>query len=391
MVLLIIGLILFVSLVIVHEFGHFIAARKGGVEVEEFGVGFPPKLYGKKFKNHKTEYTINLLPLGGFVRLKGEHDSDTGKGSYGAARLRTKVVIMLAGVGMNILTAWLILTSLALIGLPQLPLPNNQKQFSVASDTKVLSNDVYIGYVEENSPAQKSGLVSGDKLTSMQTVKNCQNISTSGEEYDKFCNPEITSAEYIRPRVQALLLEGNDSIQLGVNDKEVNVTPRSISEIEASEKIGDKKGYIGIEPVDFTLTRSTWSAPVVGAGLTYQFASITFTGIFDALKDLFTGNASEAGQKVSGPIGIFFVLEQGAELGYRYILLIIALLSITLAVMNVLPIPALDGGRLFVTGLFRLLKKKLSSKMEERIHGTGFAFLMTLFVVISIVDVRRFF
>lgn len=391
MVLLIIGLILFVSLVIVHEFGHFIAARRGGVEVEEFGIGFPPKLFGKKFKGHKTEYTINLLPLGGFVRLKGEHDSDTGKGSYGAARLRTKVAIMLAGVGMNILTAWVILTSLALIGLPQLPLPNNQKQFNIVSDTKVLSNDVYIGYVEENSPASKAGLVAGDKLTAFQALKKCDQNSLENEEFDKFCNPKILSAEHIRPRIQELLKEGNESIILGINDKTVTVTPRSIEEIEASEKSGTRKGYIGIEPVDFTLTRATWSAPIVGAGLTYQFTSITFTGIFDALKDLFTGNASEAGQKVSGPIGIFFVLEQGAELGYRYILLIIALLSITLAVMNVLPIPALDGGRLFVTALFRVIKKKLTAKIEERIHGTGFALLMTLFVVISVVDVRRFF
>jgi regulator of sigma E protease len=391
MVLLIVGLILFVSLVIVHEFGHFIAARKGGVEVEEFGIGFPPKIYGKKFKNHKTEYTINLLPLGGFVKLKGAHDSDTGKGSYGAARFRTKVAIMLAGVGMNILTAWLIFSFLAVVGLPQLPLPNDQKQFSVASDTKVLSNDVYVGYVEENSPAAKAGLVSGDKLTAFQTLKKCDQLSTTNDDYDKFCNPNITSAEYIRPRIQELLKEGNVDVVLGINDRTISITPRSIAEIEASEKNGDKKGYIGIDPVDFTLTRSTWSAPIVGAGLTYQFTSITFTGIFDPLKDLFTGNATEAGKKVSGPIGIFFLLEQGTELGYKYILLIIALLSITLAVLNVLPIPTLDGGRLFVTALFRVMKKKLTIKTEERIYGTGFVFLMTLLVVISVVDARRFF
>lgn len=391
MVLLIIGLILFVSLVIVHELGHFIAARRGGVEVEEFGIGFPPKIWGKKFKGHRTEYTLNLLPLGGFVRLMGEHDSDTGKGSYGAARFRTKVAIMLAGVGMNILAAWVILSGLALIGLPQLPLPNNQKQFSVASDNKVLSNDVYISYVEENSPAQKAGLVAGDKITGMQTIKECGQLILTEEVYNDLCNPLISSAENIRPRVQALLKEGNENIELGVNYKTITITPRSISEVEESDKKGEKKGYIGIEPVDFTITRSTWSAPVVGAGLTYQFSSITLTGIFDALKDLLTGNASDAGQKVSGPIGIFFVLEQGAQLGYRYILMIIALLSITLAVMNVLPIPALDGGRLFVTTLFRVMKKKLTPKMEEKIHGTGFALLMLLFVVISIVDIRRFF
>ena len=129
----------------------------------------------------------------------------------------------------------------------------------------------------------------------------------------------------------------------------------------------------------------------MGAGLTYQFSKITLAGISNALKNLFIGKASEAGESVSGPIGIFFVLKQGAELGYRYVLLIIALLSVTLAVMNILPIPALDGGRLFVTSAFRLFKKPLRAQTEERIHGFGFMALMMLFVVISIVDVRRFF
>lgn len=391
MVLLIVGLILFVSLVIVHELGHFIAARRGGVEVEEFGLGFPPKLYGRKFKGHRTEYTINLLPLGGFVRLKGEHDSDSGKGSYGSARLRTKIAIMLAGVGMNILTAWLIFSVLAVIGLPQLPLPNSEKQFTIASDTKVKSNDIYISYVEENSPAATAGIKAGDKLTEMQSSAQCSSIDSSSSQYDSLCNPKITSADLVRGRVEALLNEGNKSITIGVNDKTTTVTPRTLEEVASATKNGQNKGYIGVEPVDFTLTKSTWSAPIVGLGLTYQFSKITLTGIGSALADLFSGHASQAGEKVSGPIGIFFVLQQGAELGYRYVLLIVALLSVTLAVMNVLPIPALDGGRLFVTSLFRILKKKLTTKMEERIHGTGFALLMALFVVISIVDVRRFF
>jgi regulator of sigma E protease len=377
MFLLIFGLILFLLLVVLHEFGHFIAARRGGVEVEEFGLGFPPKLWGKKFKGHKTEYTINALPLGGFVKLKGEHDSDTAKGSYGAARLRTKIAIMLAGVGMNFATAWFLLTLLALIGLPLLPLPNGEKQFSVARDTKVISNQIFIGFVEQGSPAEKAGIKAGDRLTGLDCAA-------------KECNP-IKEASDVRSSVKKLLGQGQKTIDLGVNGKQISVTPRSLEEIVESEKRGESKGYIGIEPVDFTLTKSTWSAPVVGAGLTAQYTKITLSGIYGALKNLFTGHATQAGESVSGPIGIFFVLKQGAELGYRYILIIVALLSVTLAVMNVLPIPALDGGRLFVTSLFRIMKKPLTQKLEERIHGTGFLALMALFVLISIVDIRRFF
>ena len=121
--LLVLGLVLFVCLVLVHEFGHFIMARRNGVVVEEFGVGFPPKMF-KIFKDKMgTVYTWNWLPLGGFVRLKGEHDQDTEKGTFGAASFPAKVKIMLAGVVMNLLTAWLMLTLLAAVGIPKLPLP----------------------------------------------------------------------------------------------------------------------------------------------------------------------------------------------------------------------------------------------------------------------------
>src|SRR5688572_25792514 len=138
--LLVLGLALFLLLVVLHEFGHFIAARRANVEVEEFGIGFPPKIFGKKFKGHKTEYTLNLLPLGGFVRLKGEHDGDKAKGSYGASRLKSKIGIMLAGVGMNLAIAWLVLLVLSVIGMPQLPLPNDEAQFNIASDSHLVSD-----------------------------------------------------------------------------------------------------------------------------------------------------------------------------------------------------------------------------------------------------------
>lgn len=386
MVLLILGLILFISLVIVHEFGHFVAARRGGVEVEEFGVGFPPKVYGKKFKGHKTEYTINLLPLGGFVKLKGEHDNDKGKGSYGSAKLKTKISIMLAGVGMNIIAAWLIFSALAVVGLPQLPLPNNKKQFTVASDTKVSSNTVYIGYVEPESPAEKSGLKSGDKVTGILDPSKCSSADIKDD-----CVKGVAEASEIRPTVEGILKSGQSKVVLILDERKIEVEPRSLNDVEDSVKQGTPKGYLGIEPVDFTLTKSTWSAPITGAVLTAQFTKITFQGIFGAINNLFAGNASEAGQSVTGPVGIFFVLKQGAELGYQYMLMIIALLSVTLAVMNVLPIPALDGGRLFVTLAYRLFKRPLTAKIEEKIHGTGFIALLGLFLLISIVDIRRFF
>ena len=139
-VLMIIGLVLFVALVVLHEYGHFIAARKSDIDVEEFGIGFPPRAL-KLGKRNGTLYTLNWLPLGGFVRLKGEHDADKSPGTFGAAPLKSKVLVMLAGVGMNLLTAFVLLTLLALVGLPKLL----DDQFTVASDTKVTRQQVLVG------------------------------------------------------------------------------------------------------------------------------------------------------------------------------------------------------------------------------------------------------
>ncbi|HYF97061.1 MAG TPA: site-2 protease family protein, partial [Patescibacteria group bacterium] len=174
--LLVLSLILFVGLVVAHEWGHFIAARRGGVEVDEFGIGFPPKVWAKKIKTEKSKFlfTINLLPLGGFVRLKGEHDSDTRPGTFGAATLSTKVKIMLAGVAMNLLIAFIMLTALAVTGMPKLI----DNQFTVTSDTKTIqevkdADVVLVDKVVDNSPASKAGVQPQDRILEIngETIK----------------------------------------------------------------------------------------------------------------------------------------------------------------------------------------------------------------------------
>lgn len=388
--LLILGLVLFLLLVVLHEFGHFIAARRGGVEVEEFGIGFPPMLFSKHFKNHRTKYTVNLLPLGGFVRLKGEHDSDTTPGSYGAARMKTKIKIMLAGVGMNFAIAWFMLLILCLIGIPQLPLPGGEQQFKIASDSHETSNSLFVSYVEPGSPADIAGLTVRDRIIKAGPVV-CPDTLVCGIRADPYTTfkDEQSLSEFTK--VNAGKEVSFDVIRPGGEITTIDATLRSSEEVNASKNTDTPKGYLGVVPYEYVTARSTWSAPIVAAGLTYQFTKVTLQGLGSAVKSLVIGNAKEASQNVSGPVGIFFVLKDGSSLGFRYVLLIVALLSLTLAIMNVLPIPALDGGRLFVTLLFFKLKKPLTAKVEERIHGTGFAALMILFVLITVVDVRRFF
>ena len=167
--LFILGILILQLLIIAHEYGHFLVAKRNKVEVEEFGLGFPPKLVSKKmgrgiFRGH---YSFNLLPLGGFVKLKGEQDSDRGPGTYGGLNLSAKTRVLLAGIGVNFLIGWLLLLILAVIGLPRLlpmaPFFAEERQFTVAADTK-LERRLVVYNVLDSSPASEAGLKAGDRI-----------------------------------------------------------------------------------------------------------------------------------------------------------------------------------------------------------------------------------
>lgn len=370
--LLILGLLLFVSLVVVHEFGHYIAARRNDVEVEEFGIGFPPMAWGRKLKNGVL-FTLNWLPLGGFVRLKGEHDADREKGSYGRASLWAKTKIMTAGVFMNLLTAFIMLTALAWLGMPRLI----DNQYTVPSDTKVSKSEVLVGYVEPGSPADKAGIKEQNLIAAITKENEPFIAINTAEDLPK------ATQKYAGQKVTVFVRDKSDT-------RPVEVQLRTTEEVEASKSTDNPKGYLGISPTEYVLQRSTWSAPVVALGLMKQFTVLTLQGLGHAIGALFSGHGKQASEQVAGPVGIFVILKDGSLLGYQFVLVIIAVISLTLAIMNILPIPALDGGRLFVTLFFHATHRKLTKRKEELIHGTGFAVLMVLFVLITIVDVRRF-
>ncbi len=378
MILFILGALLFIGLVLVHEWGHFIASKKNGVEVEEFGLGFPPRAKALGTKNG-TLYTLNWLPLGGFVKLKGEHDADTSKGSFGAASLKAKTLIMLAGVGMNLVVAFVLFTIVAWIGMPNVV----ENQFTVARDTKIVrdydnKDTVNIGEVVAGSPAERAGLKPDARIVSIAGVA-------------------ITDPEQLSETTKA---NAGKSVEVVVTD--------GSQEQRVEATLNSSSPYLGITSypgqTGIQLRRSTWSAPIVSAGVMKDFTVATFKGLGTALKGLgsliaggVTGNAParQAGQtaassQVAGPIGIVETLYQGSKLGAGFMLFIIAIISLTLAIMNVLPIPALDGGRLYTMLIFRAARKKLTQTTEERIQATGFALLMMLFILITIVDVHRF-
>lgn len=371
-----VGLIILVILVVVHELGHAISARRNGVVVEEFGIGFPPRAWKKKLKNGIL-FTLNWLPLGGFVKLQGEHDASEGKGDYGAATFWQKTRILLAGVTINWLVAALLFTILALTGLPK-ALPD---QFVIPSDTTMVRQPVEITAVSPGYPAEKAGLKSGDTIV-------------------RFDGQEVPTAERLIELTKA---------DLG---KTVTVIYNRAG-VEHSTQVtlrGDDSGPIlGAGLGQRELIKTSWSAPIVGVATAGQFTWATLQGLGGLVVNLSQGLVSqlspdsatrehgsqelkEVGDSVAGPIGILGTIFPAANAaGPTQLVFLTAVISLTLAVMNALPIPALDGGRWTVMTIFRLLKKKLTKEREEKIQTVGFLILMALIILVTITDVTKFF
>lgn len=407
----IIGFLILMVLIVAHEFGHFIAARRNGVEVEEFGIGFPPrakawvrnpewlkwKKSGKKGakpkgwlklaksdwgKKQKTLiFSINWLPIGGFCSMKGESDSDTTPHSFGAASLWAKTKILFAGVTMNWLVAFLILTVLSLTGMPNFM----DNQFYMPGDTHVNPSHVFIKDVIKDSPAEKAGLKAGDQILKVGD----EDVISSANVFDYNNQNPGKSVTY------TIKEEGSEQ------EKNINLTLNS----------KDAEYLLGVYMTQDSVvtTRATWSAPIVAAVNTVQLTGETYRGLGSMIGSLFSGIAKQfsgdetvrtegqsqikqAGDSVSGPVGIIGVLfPNSVESGPTTLAFLAAIISISLACMNVLPIPALDGGRFFLIMLYRLRGKTLTKATEEKVISRAFIFLIILIVLVTILDITRFF
>ncbi len=386
----VVGLLVLMALVTLHEFGHFIAARRNGVRVLEFGICFPPRAVAwvkdpqtKKWRRLPKKdwkkpqdgliFSLNWLPIGGFCQMNGESDADTRKGTFGAASFWAKTKILFAGVAMNWLVAIVIFTILAWTGMPEFL----ENQFVIEADARTEATPVQVNYVAENSPAERAGFNAGDYITAIdgQEIWRASEIN----EYNRAHAGE--TVEYT--------LNGNKKTTVALNS-------------------GDAEYLLGITMTSTqTLTYATWSAPVVGVGLTAQLTGETFKGVGTMLWNLvsgvarqFSGSAevresgqeaiSEVGDSVAGPVGIVGQLFPAfTAAGPRSLAFLAALISVSLACMNVIPIPALDGGRWLLIAVYKLRKKKLTKEVEEKIVARAMMALLALIFLVTILDIIK--
>ena len=392
-------------------------ARRNGVRVLEFGIGFAPRAIAwvKKPVEQKDKdgkplldadgkpimklkwvkipkkdwskpqdsmvFSLNWLPIGGFCAMDGESDADRRKGTFGAASFWGKTKILFGGVAMNWLVAFVILTVLALTGMPQFL----EHQFYLGQDAQQIdvSRSVVVDKVVEGSPADEAGFESGDEIIAIEgeTVSSAAVISQYGKDH---------AGETVKYKIKR-----------GEEEKELtaNLNP------------ADSEYALGVSMASYgqTFIRSTWSAPIVGLGVTAQITGETFKSLGQLVWNLISGvfrqfspndtvreegreDLAAAGDSVSGPVGIIGVIfPTFASTGISNLAFLAALISVSLACMNVLPIPALDGGRWLIIAIYKLRRKKLTKETEEKIVSRAFMVLLTLIAIITILDIIKLF
>lgn len=375
-VTIIIFLVVLSLLVFVHEFGHFFAARRLGVRAEEFGFGFPPRILGihrnrrgkwrkvwgnKKIKKSRgTVYSINAIPLGGFVKIKGEngegrHDRD----SFSSKRPWRRAIILSAGVFMNIILASVLISIGLMIGFPQSVDKDNLPKSIKISDEKV-----QVVQVVADSPAFLAGLKVSDVLLSIngQTIVN-------DDDVQKFINDSKT--------------------------EEVVVAIRRFSELQELKMIPElspeqDRKIIGVAILQTAVIKYPWySAIWEGIKMTGYLLWAIIYAFYEIIRNLIISQPINA--EVAGPIGIAELTGQMARMGIIYLLQFTALLSLNLAIINILPFPALDGGRLIFLLIEKIKGKPVKKEIEAVFHNVGFMLLMVLVLWVTFKDVVRLF
>jgi len=342
-------------LILVHEAGHFYTAIWLKVKVEEFGFGFPPRIFSK-VKNG-IRYSLNALPFGGFVKIFGEQGEGEGSPeSFTSRPAWHRLFILVAGVFMNLVLAWVLFSIGAFVGTPHV------------SDEPSSRLPVSIINILPHSPAEQRGLRFGDQILEMRGGEISLRIEKEKDVtdfVDGFRGEEITMM-----------------IKRGTDIKEIKITPR------ARVPVGE--GSLGISMGRLTTSRVAWyQAPLVGAKTLWQTLVAIVSGLGFLVKELVWHGRGDVA--VSGPVGIYFFGRDVQALGLSYILQFVGMLSVNLAVLNALPIPALDGGRMFFILIEKIRGIRMNPTTEARAHTIGFALLILLMAAVTYKDIASIF
>lgn len=349
-------IIILALLILVHEFGHFLAAKKNGVKVEEFGFGFPPRLFG--VKKGETLYSINLIPLGGFVKVYGEEYHETDKKLDKRLRDRAfvykkpwqKSVIIIAGILGNFLLGWVLISFLFTQGVP------------------TPTDKVIVEQVQADSPAKQSGLQPGDVISKIEVHGKIYQL-TSSSDLIKF------SKEFAGEEISAVVTRNNKVLSL-------KIVPRK------NPPAGE--GPLGITITSFIDKKYSWyEAPFYGL---IEASNITKTIVTQLSKTIFQlVTLKKPNVDIAGPIGIAQYTGRAIKFGNNAVLELVALLSLNLAVINILPFPALDGGRLVFVIYEWVTRRRVNKVVERYTNLVGIILLLSLAVVISINDIIKIY
>jgi regulator of sigma E protease len=390
MATLIIFILILALVVLVHELGHFVTARKSGIHVYEFGFGFPPRAFGvykdpktKKFvwvwgkgksdlKNTvggdgdrvedefpATIYSFNWLPLGGFCKMKGENgEKKQDADSFGAQKAWKRIVVLAAGVTMNVVLAGVLLSIGFMVGLPA--------DLSAGVDDKAIvleDSAVAVQMVDADSPADIAGLKYGDKILSVAGVavnKVDDLINYLQENKDNTAEKEM------------IVLRGEEELTITMSTVDV--------------KEGEEYPRFGFSPADVGIIKYPWHIAIYKGFLAALFGVVNiFIAFYLLIKNLILGNGLAF--EVAGPVGIAAMVGDSARLGISYLINVAAMISLSLAVINILPIPALDGGRIVFILIEKIFGRPVPLKYEQAAHTIGFLLLMALVVVVTFRDI----
>lgn len=357
-------IVILVVLIVVHELGHFFVAKWSGMKVEEFGVGYPPKVAGRKWG--ETEYTLNALPFGGFVRIFGEDDTDAASPRAFSARPRIlQALTLVAGIAMNLLLAYVLISGMLVAGTPR---ALSDEEIARAPDAAVVIAGVLPG-----SPAETAGFKQGDKLLRTEDVSGIGVITSAEGFTNSLSGPRETDGPY------TFVVERD-----GVEQK-------LLAEPVAGVISGDpERRALGVSLATVGTVSVPWyKAPIEGAVLTWELTKQIGIGLLSFFGSVFTLSADL--EQVSGPVGIAGAVGSAYDQGLTELLTITALISINLALINLLPIPALDGGRLLFVIIESIIRRPIPTGFVRGVNLAGFAFLILLMVVVTASDIFKIF